>query len=44
MIEEQTKELAQTYNDLPYPSYIFSHCQIDRINALATLNGLTPPD
>lgn len=34
--------LATTYNDVPYTSYVFAHCQPTRLHALAKMKGLDP--
>lgn len=43
VISEHNATLADTYNSLPYPSYVFSHCQPVRLQALARIKGLIPP-
>lgn len=34
--------LATSYDETPYSSYVFSHCQPVRLHAIATLKGLNP--
>lgn len=34
--------LASSYDETPYSSYVFSHCQPVRLHAIATLKGLNP--
>lgn len=35
-------ELASSYNDISYTSYVFSHCQPTRLHALAKMKGFDP--
>ncbi|RKR71253.1 class I SAM-dependent methyltransferase [Otariodibacter oris] len=43
MDNQDNSNLAQTYNDIPYTSYVFAHCQPTRLHALAKIKGLNPP-
>ncbi|MDO4696708.1 MAG: class I SAM-dependent methyltransferase [Neisseria sp.] len=36
------EKLAQSYNELPYPSKAFAHCSPVRLHALAKMKGLEP--
>lgn len=36
--------LARSYNDIPYTSNVFFHCQPERLHAIAKIKGLNPPD
>lgn len=38
----QSNSLAQSYDEVPYPSYTFANCQPERLHALATMRGLDP--
>ncbi|MGX2987165.1 methyltransferase regulatory domain-containing protein [Ursidibacter sp. B-7004-1] len=41
---ETTQALETAYNDIPYTSVAFPHCQPNRLHALAKLKGLNPPE
>ena len=41
--QQKNQNLAQTYNDIPYTSKVFAHCQPTRLYSLAKLKGLNPP-
>lgn len=39
---QENTHLAQTYDDVPYTSNVFNHCQPTRLHALAKIKGLEP--
>lgn len=41
-LNPNNSELAVSYNDIPYTSYVFSHCQPTRLHALAKIKGFDP--
>ncbi|MGX2967671.1 methyltransferase regulatory domain-containing protein [Ursidibacter sp. B-7004-1] len=41
---QQNNTIATAYDDIPYSSQAFHHCQPNRLHALAKLKGLNPPD
>ncbi|MGX2949957.1 methyltransferase regulatory domain-containing protein [Ursidibacter sp. B-7004-1] len=41
---QQNNTIATAYDDVPYSSQVFHHCQPNRLHALAKLKGLNPPD
>ncbi|KAE9538426.1 methyltransferase regulatory domain-containing protein [Ursidibacter maritimus] len=43
MNNTQLNNSNSAYDDIPYPSQVFHHCQPNRLHALAKLKGLNPP-